>query len=549
VRNYVENLQVAAGRTAVEAAQSPPTTPAQVRATVEDVTTVPGPSPGGRFQSAFPLWDGTNRILVTWSPCRLQEGTAIVACTADRLASGTAVPADPLYSGWMFDPASNTLRPLFEPVEGVMVTDLVAAQPRTLPAVVLDRIAGLDFDQSLQADGVGVLDIRSVYDFNGRAFGFQAGQVQPTIPELMTRPAPLRPARFLRLEKAVSLPDNDVRDIDNAAFGTFRFMREILGYVPIEPDGSVRVLVPANVAFQISILDQNGRRISSPHRNWLQLRTGETRLCNGCHATNTAPPLSHGRDGLFQSAWAGGSAGTAFPGANPAAPRPQAAETMAQTRARVEIGRSTVPSVDLVYTDAWGAGNTPVTLGYRTAGGFTGLSTPPPTSPACLITWASTCRIIINYERHIHPLWHVTRPVLAGDGVTVLADNRCTSCHSPVDAGVARVPAAQLDLSDGDSQEEPLQFQAYRELLFTDNQQDVNMGVLVDTLVNNVPIAVPPSLAAGSARASTRFFNRFATGGSHAGYLSAAELRLISEWVDIGAQYFNNPFDPDVPLD
>jgi hypothetical protein len=71
----------------------------------------------------------------------------------------------------------------------------------------------------------------------------------------------------------------------------------------------------------------------------------------------------------------------------------------------------------------------------------------------------------------------------------------------------------------------------------------------VDTLVNNVPIAVPPSLAAGSARASTRFFNRFATGGSHAGYLSAAELRLISEWVDIGAQYFNNPFDPDVPLD
>jgi hypothetical protein len=26
-------------------------------------------------------------------------------------------------------------------------------------------------------------------------------------------------------------------------------------------------------------------------------------------------------------------------------------------------------------------------------------------------------------------------------------------------------------------------------------------------------------------------------------------LRLISEWVDIGAQYFNNPFDPAVPLD
>ena len=31
---------------------------------------------------------------------------------------------------------------------------------------------------------------------------------------------------------------------------------------------------------------------------------------------------------------------------------------------------------------------------------------------------------------------------------------------------------------------------------------------------------------------------------AHTGMLSAAELRLLSEWLDIGAQYFNNPFDP-----
>ena len=29
---------------------------------------------------------------------------------------------------------------------------------------------------------------------------------------------------------------------------------------------------------------------------------------------------------------------------------------------------------------------------------------------------------------------------------------------------------------------------------------------------------------------------------SHAGFLTAAELRLISEWLDIGAQYYNDPF-------
>ena len=54
---------------------------------------------------------------------------------------------------------------------------------------------------------------------------------------------------------------------------------------------------------------------------------------------------------------------------------------------------------------------------------------------------------------------------------------------------------------------------------------------------------------AGNARGSTQFFNEFATGGTHAGYLSPAELRVISEWLDIGAQYFNNPFDPAAPLD
>jgi len=35
---------------------------------------------------------------------------------------------------------------------------------------------------------------------------------------------------------------------------------------------------------------------------------------------------------------------------------------------------------------------------------------------------------------------------------------------------------------------------------------------------------------------------------AHAGFMTADELRLVSEWLDIGAQYFNNPFDPMVPV-
>jgi hypothetical protein len=55
-----------------------------------------------------------------------------------------------------------------------------------------------------------------------------------------------------------------------------------------------------------------------------------------------------------------------------------------------------------------------------------------------------------------------------------------------------------------------------------------------------VPVA--PSLRAGSAGGSVSFFSIFAPGGTHAGRLNPAELKLVSEWTDIGAQYFNDPF-------
>ena len=69
---------------------------------------------------------------------------------------------------------------------------------------------------------------------------------------------------------------------------------------------------------------------------------------------------------------------------------------------------------------------------------------------------------------------------------------------------------------------------------------------------NPTVVMVGPYLNAGSANAglSSAFLSRFATGSgsTHAGYLTPAELRLISEWLDIGAQFFNNPFDPAAPV-
>ena len=97
------------------------------------------------------------------------------------------------------------------------------------------------------------------------------------------------------------------------------------------------------------------------------------------------------------------------------------------------------------------------------------LQTAAPASVNCQLTWSAACRILINYETHIHPLWNLPRITLDADGVTVLADNTCTGCHNTVDAANAvQVPAAQLDLSDGQSPDQALHFKSYRELLFPD---------------------------------------------------------------------------------
>jgi hypothetical protein len=162
---------------------------------------------------------------------------------------------------------------------------------------------------------------------------------------------------------------------------------------------------------------------------------------------------------------------------------------------------------------------------------------------------------------HIHPLWATSRPVLDSFGNPVIdpgtmlpVTNDCVNCHSPVDnQGQVRVPLSQLDLTDGISPDEPDHFNSYRELLFNDDEQEVMNGALVDRLVQVdvdidgnpifATVNVDPSMSTAGANASGRFFDRFAVNQSHDGYLSDAEKRLIAEWLDVGAQYYNNPFD------
>ena len=279
------------------------------------VLDVTGPSPGGRFNSAFPLWDSTGRFLVSWSQCRLLDAdtVTIVPCTDARLSDPNVQTAPPLYSVWMFNPTQNTLLPIMPPVENVMVTDVVAAQPRALQNIILDKVPGVDIDQQLFSDNVGVLDIKSVYDFDGVDTAQPEHRRRSRIRPRAT--AAQRPARFIRLEKAVSIPDQDVLDLNNAAFGAAGFMREILGYAPVEPDGSVRIKVPANVAFQIEHSRcQRPAHLAASRQRGCRFARAKCSTCNGCHtpagAQNAAQnPHSHGRQGLFKPVYAGAAGG------------------------------------------------------------------------------------------------------------------------------------------------------------------------------------------------------------------------------------------------
>src|SRR5690606_29536162 len=245
VRAFVENQQAVATFAGLSG-------PAQVPATVNVVVTGDSPSPGGRFTSAFPLWDGTGRILTTWSMCRLVDPEGrILPCTEDRLADETLEPAPPLYGVWIYDPRDQTQLPIVVGEEGVLISEVVAAQPRPNPRFIPPSIPS-GIGAQLVTERAGIINIRSVYDVDGVAVQDIAALANPAVTT-----ADQRPARFLRVVKAVAIPDDEVVELPNTAFGPNirNGMREIVAYAPIEPDGSVRIKVPAEVPLAVQLVD------------------------------------------------------------------------------------------------------------------------------------------------------------------------------------------------------------------------------------------------------------------------------------------------------
>ncbi|MGH1439472.1 MAG: hypothetical protein ACRBBR_05110 [Cellvibrionaceae bacterium] len=437
----------------------------------------------GYFNSAFPI-DGSLRFLVSWNPCRLLDDNdtpddtsddIILACTDSNLANPELEAAPAFFGLWLYDANGGTQNPVAIAQENEMYTDVVLMKERTLPTTVTEAT----LDEDLVARTSGVLNIRSVYDTDGTDTSAAGISVLSDPAQTL---ATARPARFLRLIKPVSIPSDDVYDFDNSAFGLNqnRGMREILGYAPIEPDGSVMVEAPADVAFHFDVVDVNGERIAPLHRNNLQLKSGETYQCVGCHTADSEEP--HGRlnqdsDARSLSVNPGALAvgvhfnNTKYSNVSGVEDRDTMAEVFAKAipTGETEPNGPRVLSTDLEYTDDWSdpVVNADFNLRYAGTSGdvdFTPLLTTAPTDAGCQTTWQANCRTVINYPDHIQPIWEATR-----------VTNSCVTCHSVTDSvGGAQQPAGQLELTSQASTDEVNHYTSYRELLRQDTPLILN---------------------------------------------------------------------------
>jgi len=548
-------------------------------------------STGGQFGSVYPLRDGTSRLLVTWSDCRVIDNTAedasrVLPC---KLQPDNNNAAESLYGGWVYNPQDNTQRPIVIPEEGFQITELIAAESRTFPDVVTRPE---NFEEALAQQDMGLVHIDSVYDLDG-VDNSPSGIASHATPGSSAHET--RPARFLRILQPVPIPDRDVFEIPGFASGVAggnRF-REILGYALIEPDGSATFTAPANRPFSFSVLDERGRRVGPAHNYWLQVGAGESVSCTGCHDHNSGLP--HGAGPRMQPVssnpgavsidsvlgFAGTDRETLFAS--------EAGQSMAQVwdfHRPLDNPAASARSITLSpqYRDDWHASDIEpddpiLDRDYR----MLWPDIPAERSPIVnSFDPEQPPRIVINYIDHIQPIWERSREArLNTNNVPI---ENCVGCHNTT--GNAVVPPGQLDLTASASDINADHLRSYRELLSQDQEQWLNLDNALtdrvrectevtengDTVTTTQTVPVSPPARAGSANASSRFFGCFEDnecgrppspplpanctedGGTivpatrntvdHTGLLSEAELHLISEWLDIGGQYYNNPFDP-----
>lgn len=543
----------------------------QAQPTTQALNSGTGISLYGRISAPFPLLDGTNRLLLAYAPCEVTRSGVVVPCATlsaaeiarlnqnNRLIA--QIQADPLqnnvppsYAIYMYDPSAQTWLNVAIPPAGFMYDHPVVIMATPEPAAV----APTSLDSTLPA-GYGVLDVQSVYDTDG--LGRMGAPVlapavdspgcataiaqttpsdpldtRPTVADLIKIKDPANaayqcaPVRFVRVLRAVAPPDGGTGT--RQAIGDTNFeMQQLLGYAPVQPDGSVTLLVPADTPIALQALDPEGRAFQM-HTNWIQVRAGEHRACDGCHSPRRGAAINTGTvANTVPVSWKSTMAG-----------QHQSGDTMALTLSRVNPSTMSY-SNDPVYVDVWAD---------TTKAGVTA-------RPSISLTYSGLTAAqlplngIINYPDQIQPIWEASRA----------NNSTCTNagCHDSNDsiglnltrsiAGTGRMvsyeslmvgtPMLNANGTPVTQVEDGVLMIALNPALVipTGSESDV-IGVARKSRLTEIMWGESLMTDAASQAAHP---NPPTSVPNHATMLTAAEKRLLTEWMDLGGKYYNDPFN------
>jgi hypothetical protein len=208
--------------------------------------------------------------------------------------------------------------------------------------------------------------------------------------------------------------------------------------------------------------------------------------------------------------------------------RHESGETMAATRTKVDPAALQLMA-DMAFVDQW-ADATKATPRDSITISYAGL--PAGTAPD---------NGILNYPDHVQPIWN----------------RNCIGCHTAANkldltstiSGTGRMTSYQ-ELLLGD----PLIVNGQPVTRLRDGELEVVRGpALVETMVNGADGMTRSSrlgeiLYGETLKASDEARTAFPTPpNNHAALLTAAERRVVTEWMDLGGQYFNNVMASNSP--
>jgi hypothetical protein len=144
----------------------------------------------------------------------------------------------------------------------------IPLRPRETPAAIPSRL------DVASEDPTGVFYVSNVYDCR-----------QPIEPGT---------AKYMRINQIYGQPTRSKPWLSTA---NNEIIKSVVGYVPINADGSVAFRAPAGVPLQLQVCDENSLAVMTM-RSFVFLHQGEMASCTGCHEprdSTPAPIMSGGR--------------------------------------------------------------------------------------------------------------------------------------------------------------------------------------------------------------------------------------------------------------